>query len=381
MKASSMYPAEKIRDREWVKKMGHTPTLMDYSRFNYVAQPEDSIPPEDLVPRIGPYDIFATHWGYAPIRGAHTPDDERATLDNWARMQDSIPWYRFSTSGSRDVDPGDQSEAVGDADAVKSTALGLRNIRRTMAFLMPATLRPAEDNSELAEVYDKLVDQWATALEHVVNIVGGSESREKYGGQLGPRFTPVSAARQREAVRFLNANAFRTPRYLISTEIARRIEPEGELRRIGSAQSRVLFALLDGDRLARVAEYDAFARDKQSVYSLGEMLTDVRRSIWSELSDNSVTIDPFRRRLQRSWLVQADGKINPSPAVIIGSGRASRSRDAAGPNNDVRALMRGELLALDASISSAINRASDRTTRLHLLDAREEIRRILNPDD
>jgi hypothetical protein len=380
-KASSTYPADSVRSASWIRRMGHTPTLMDYARFNYVAQPEDSIPVEYLVPRIGPYDLFATHWGYAPVRGAHTPDDERATLDNWARKQDSIPWYRFSTSGSRDVDPGEESEAVGDADAVKSTALGLRNIRRTMAFLMPATLRPAQDNSELAELYDKLVDQWAIEMEHVVNVVGGSESREKYGGQLGPRFTPVPASRQREAVRFLNENAFRTPRYLIDLEIARRIEPEGELRRIGSAQSRVLYALLDGDRLARIAEHEALAPGSRGVYRLGDMLTDVRRSVWSELSDKSVVIDPFRRRLQRTWLAQADGKINPSPAVIIGSGgRAPRSRYVAGPHNDVRALMRGELLALDASIDSALSRASDRTTRLHLLDAREEIRRILDPE-
>ena len=381
-KASSTYPADSVRSASWVERMGHTPTLMDYARFNYVAQPEDSIPVEYLVPRIGPYDLFATHWGYAPVPGAHTPDDERRTLDSWARLQDSIPWYRFSTSGSRDVDPGDESEAVGDADAVKSTSLGLRNIRRTMAFLMPATLRPTEDNSELAEVYDKLVDQWAIEMEHVVNVVGGSETRERYGGQLGPRFTPVAASRQREAVRFLNANAFRTPGYLISTEVARRIEPEGELRRIGSAQSRVLYALLDGDRIARMSEYEALARDKRSVYPAGEMLTDVRRAVWSELSDNSVSIDPFRRRLQRAWLAQADGKINPSPAIIIGSsGRGPRSRDAAGPNNDVRALMRGELLAVDESIRSALSRASDRTTRLHLLDSRAEIRRILDPKD
>ena len=162
IKASSTYPADSVRSRSWLRLMGHTPTLMDYARFNYVAQPEDSIPPEDLFPRIGPYDLFATRWGYAPVRGARTPDDERATLDSWARMQDSIPWYRFSTSGSRDTDPGDVTEAIGDADPVKSTSLGLRNIRRTMKLLMPAAIRRGEDNAELSELYDKLIDQWAT---------------------------------------------------------------------------------------------------------------------------------------------------------------------------------------------------------------------------
>ena len=386
MKASSTYPADSVRSASWLRRMGHTPTIMDYIRFNYVAQPEDKIPPEDLMPRIGPYDHFATKWGYAPIRGAHTADDERATLDSWARMQDSIPWYRFSTSGSRDTDPGDVTEAVGDADPVKSTSLGLRNIRRTMNLLMPAAIRPGEDNSELSELYDRLIDQWVVEMEHVVNVVGGSESREKYGGQLGPRFIPVAAQRQRNAVDFLARNAFQTPRYLMDTEIARRIEPNGSVRRIGYAQSRVLSALLDGDRLDRLAEQEALASRTRSAYPLGEMLGDVRRAVWGELSGGRVYVDPFRRLLQRSWLAEADSKFNPQPAMIIITPTPTRPRPrtrariSSGPNNDVRAMIRGELLSLDASIQSALSRVSDRTTRLHLLDARDEIKRILDPD-
>jgi len=353
---------------------------MDYARFNYVAQPEDHIPPDLLVPRIGPYDLFATMWGYAPVRGARTPDDEKATLDSWAQMQDSVPWYRFSTPGSRDTDPGDEGEAVGDADPVKSTSLGLRNIRRTMALLMPAAIRRGEDNSDLTELYDKLLDQWSTEMEHVVNLVGGSDSREKYGSQPGPRFTPVSAERQRQAVRFLANNAFQTPRYLLDPAVFRRMEANGALRRVGSAQSRVLNYLLDSDRLDRLADYEAVPRGV-ALYPLGEMLGDVRRSVWTELATTRVYIDPFRRFIQRSYLAQADAKLNPTPAVIISSGPArARARSSYGPNNDVRALMRGELLALDASIGAALGRASDRTTRLHLLDSREEIRRILDPD-
>jgi hypothetical protein len=111
------------------------------------------------------------------------------------------------------------------------------------------------------------------------------------------------------------------------------------------------------------------------------MLGDVRRSVWTELAASHVYIDPFRRFIQRSYLAQADAKLNPAPAVIISSGPVrARARSSYGPNNDVRALMRGELLALDASISAALGRTSDRTTRLHLLDSREEIRRILDPD-
>ena len=182
-------------------------------------------------------------------------------------------------------------------------------------------------------------------------------------------------------MRFLARNAFETPRYLVDAAIVRRIEPSGSIRRVSSAQSRVLIALLDSDRLDRLAEYEALAPRAGNTYPVGEMLGDVRRAVWDELDNGSVSIEPFRRALQRTWLSQADGKLNPTPAIIISPAPVrTRARSSSGPNNDVRALMRGELLALDTAIRSAIPRASDRTTRLHLLDAREEIRRILDPE-
>jgi hypothetical protein len=381
MKASSTYPADSVRSATWIRRMGHTPSIMDYARLNYVAQPEDNIDPDDLVPRVGPYDMFAVTWGYKQISGARTPEAERPALNAFAELQDSVPWYRFSTSGESGVDPGDESEAVGDADAVRSTGYGLRNIERVVPLLMSATLQRGEDNSQLIEMYERLVDQWTREIEHVINVVGGSESREKYGDQLGPRFTPISRARQKEAVRFLNQNAFKAPTYLVDTRILRRIEPEGTLRRIGSAQSRLLSDLLDNDRLARMSDYQALAKDRGDVYTAAELLADVRAGIWSELASANVSIDPFRRALQRAWLTQADAKINPAPAIVITSSRAGSTRARAGsaPNTDTRALMRGEVQDLDAALSTAIGRSANRETRLHLLDARAEIKRILDP--
>ena len=249
---------------------------MDYSRFNYVAQPEDGIDLADLIPRQGPYDKWMTHWGYAPIPGAKTPDAERATLDQWAREQDNTPWLRFSTTDDFGADPGNNTEAVGDADAVKSTDLGIKNIKRLMPMVAPAVTEPLEDNDDLKELYGRLIGQWSTELRQVVAVVGAAETQEKYGSQPGVRFTPVSAARQREAVKFLNDNAFKTPTFFLDAAILRRIEPEGEVARINQAQRGLITGLMNDDRMARLIEFEAMAKPGEATYSLAEMLGDVR---------------------------------------------------------------------------------------------------------
>src|ERR1051325_5303813 len=191
MKASATYPAEKMRDLQWLKTMSHTPTLMDYSRFNYVAQPEDNIPPENLIPQIGPYDKWATMWGYKPIPGAKTPEEEKNTLDEWARAQDSKPYLRFSTADARGSDPGENTEAVGDADAIASTTLGIKNLKRVSDMLMPATTHAGENYDDLEELYGRMLGQWTLELNHVTGIVGGFNSQQKHAGQDGVRFVIV----------------------------------------------------------------------------------------------------------------------------------------------------------------------------------------------
>ncbi|MHB1312064.1 MAG: zinc-dependent metalloprotease, partial [Gemmatimonadaceae bacterium] len=312
MKASSMYPTDSVRSRTWVHKNSHTPTIMDYSRFNYVAQPEDGIALADLIPFQGPYDTFVTHWGYAPIPGATTPDAERPTLDQWAREQDKTPWLRFSTTDDFGADPGNNTEAVGDADAVKATALGIKNIKRLMPMVAPAVNEPLEDNSDLKELYGRLIGQWSTELRHVVAVVGAAETQEKYGDQPGPRFTPVSAARQRAAVKFLNDNAFATPTFFLDQAILRRIEPEGSVARINQAQRGLLVGLLNDDRMARLIEFEAMAKAGDS-YPLSEMLADVRGGIFGELNSGSVNIDVFRRTLQRSYVEAVKAKLTATP--------------------------------------------------------------------
>jgi hypothetical protein len=359
MKASSLYPIEKLRDPAWLKTMGHTPTLMDYSRFNYVAQPEDRIDPKLLIPGIGPYDVWATKWGYAPIPGAKRPEDEKATLDSWAREQDTKPYLRFSTAGSLGSDPGELTEAVGDGNAVAATALGLKNLERVAGMLLPATTQPGENWRDLTELYGRTVGQWATELNHVVSVVGGLDSQQKHGGQAGVRFAPIPKTRQAEAVAFLNQRAFATPAFLLNAEILRRVEPTGSLDRVKAAQGRILSNLLSPARLSRMVELSAI--DGTAAYQPSTFLGDVRRGLWSELSLGAVAIDPYRRNLQRAHIELAAARITPSA-------------------DEARALYRGELKALDAEVRAALPRVTDAATRRHLEDARVAIAGALDPE-
>jgi hypothetical protein len=374
---SSTYPADSVRSASWVHRMGHSPSIMDYSRFNYVAQPEDNIALADIVPGVGPYDKFAIMWGYTPIPGARSPDAERPTLDQWARVQDTIPWYRFSENNEGGY--GTLNEAVGDADPVKSTTLGFRNLRRVVTYISAAATRPGEDNDDLRELYDRTVGQWATEANHVATVIGGEAVQYKSGSQTGAVYTPLSRARQQDAMRFINENVFQTPTYLIQPAIARRIEAAGMITRITNAQARVLTSMLNDGKLNRLIENEALAQNRNEAYSLAQMLDDLKHGIWTELYASNVSIDPYRRTLQNQFLTQVDAKINPPPAPTTPQPNFPGFTPPAPLLEDARNELRGELVSLRADIRQAIARASDRETRLHLQGADHAIGDILEP--
>ena len=374
MKASAMYPADSIRDAGFLRRMGgHVATLMDYSRFNYVVQPEDSIPPELLIPGVGPYDKFAVMWGHKRIPGVATPDDERVTLDRWARMQDTIPWLRFTTNDSPN-DPFGLTEAVGDADAIRSSELGLRNLRRVVDMLLTVAERPGEDYALLDELYGNAIGQWGRYNGHVAAIIAGAETQERYG--TGPRFEPVPRDRQRDAMQFLARNAFRLPDWFVDSDIIFRIEAEGHVDRVRQAQASVLNTLLNEVRIRRLSEYEALLPRGQA-YTVGDLMTDLRSGVWSELQSGNVRIDVYRRNLQRAYLESLERLLNPPPRPP--------NQPQFGPPprpqypSDVRAAVRGELVELQRLARAAAGRAGDAMTRLHLRDVEMEIADILEP--
>jgi hypothetical protein len=361
MKASSMYTLANVRDPKWVKANGHTPTLMDYSRFNYVAQPEDGIAVEDLIPKIGPYDKWATMWGYKPIPGATSSDAEKKTLDEWARQQDQTPWYRFSTEGSAGSDPGELTEAVGDADAVAATTLGMKNLERIAGMLLAATTTKAgSPYTDLEEVYGRVLGQWSLEMNHVAAIVGGYNSQQKHIGQNGVRFQLIPRAKQEGAVRFLLDNAFKPPKWALNAEILRRIEPVGVLDRIEASQSRVLNSLLSSGRINRLVEQEAI--DGSAAYAPLDFLGDVRKGVFSEVYAGTA-VDAYRRNLQRAYVETLSSRVNGPQAAA----------------DDVRAFFRGELKTLDRDLESVAGRLQDRATQLHVQDLRMQIAKAFDP--
>ena len=377
MKASSEYPTDSLRSVTFLRKYGHTPTLMDYSRFNYLVQPEDHIPVDLLTPVQGPYDIWATHWGYAPIPGATSPEAERATLDKWAHEQDTVPWFRFTTAGQAGSDPGEETEAVGDQDATKATGWGLKNIKREVPMLIGATTTDKTENyDELSSLYGRLVGQWRTELTHVTNQVGAATSQDKYPSQDGVLFTPVGRARQVAAVKFLNENAFTTPTFFLDENILRRIEPTGSVERISSAQNGILNSLLQNQRLIRMAEYDARAKAGDG-YSIPDMLSDLRHGLFSELSTGG-NIDVYRRALQRAYVENLNTKLNPPPVNAAAAGRGGFGGRGGAPQldpklSDLYPAVRAELKALDAELKAAEGKPGDKMTKAHIADLRHRI--------
>jgi hypothetical protein len=355
MKASSSYTVEQLRDPEFTRKNGVEASIMDYGRFNYVAQPGDGA---RLIPIIGPYDFFAIEWGYREFHGATNRATEKPHLDKLVARQLTDPTLRFGDPNPG-VDPSQQTEDLG-SDPVKATALGLKNIARVAAMLVSATCKEGEDYETLNNMYTQLLRQRDRELEHVANAVGGVVENNVWFGQGDRVYEPVSAEQQRAAVAFLNEHAFRVPGYLVDPNILQRLEPAGIADRLLFSQRRMLGVLLDDVRVRRMAE-EANRSPKQA-YRPADLLADLRGGIWGELDAAAVEIDLHRRSLQRAC-VEALGA------------HASRT-DA---TSDLPALARGELKHLMGGVNAAAAKTKDRTTLLHLQDVEARIERILDP--
>ncbi|MBI3586929.1 MAG: zinc-dependent metalloprotease [Ignavibacteriales bacterium] len=373
-KSSSSYPIDSLRSASFTARNGDEASIMDYGRFNYVAQPGDNA---HLIPIVGPYDKFAVEWGYKPIIGVKTPDDEKAELNKIAARQEKEPYLRFGVSDIND--PTVQTEDLG-ADAIAATKMGLKNINAISNMLISATTKVGEDYSDLREIYGQLLAQRNRELGHVANYIGGVVKTTRVAGQEGVVHTPVAREKQKESMDFVIKEAFRTPTELIKPEILALIEPTGAADRILQGHRQILSILLNNDRMGRLINTAAIAKSNRP-YTLNEMLTDLRQGVWSELTSSSVKTDLYRRNLQRAYVELMGTKLNPLPFVPPPNLPPGFIFPPPTPlPGEARALIRTELLDLDKTIAGALSRAGDRETKAHLQDSRDQISKILYPD-
>lgn len=376
MKASSTIPVEKLRSPAFTQKMGTTPSIMDYARFNYVAQPGDGV--KHFVPIIGPYDVYAVRWGYRPIPEAKTAEAEKPILSQWIKEKVGDPFYHFE--GSSRFDPTTASEALGD-DAVTASEYGIANLKRVLNKLLDWTYQEDEDYSQLKELYEGIIGQWSRYMGHVVAYIGGVYQHHKTFDQPGPVYTVVPEEKQRQAMAFLTRQAFPTPIWMINREVLDRIEHSGIVARIRQAQARVIQNLLDPARLQRLIE--AEARPGHRAYTLRRMLLDLKAAVFSEIKKGGA-INTYRRNLQRAYIEQVASLLKPEPKPKPTTTRRTRPVTTTiikVSQSDIQPLLRGELEALKQDIEKSIDQINDTVTVLHLKDLLARIDNILDPED
>ncbi|TRZ45443.1 zinc-dependent metalloprotease [Robertkochia solimangrovi] len=365
MGSSVAYPVDSLRSASFTNKYGTAPSIMDYARFNYVAQPGDE--GVSMMPNIGIYDKYAISWGYRPILDK-SPTEEKPVLDSWIMEHNGDPLYRFGRQQRFVIDPSSQTEDLGD-DAVKASEYGIANLKRIVPNLIEWTKEDGKNYDDLAALYEQVFAQYNRYMGHVSSNIGGVYEYYKTYDQDGAVYTHVPKEHQEKCMEFLQDELFKTPEWMIVKDITDKIEHDGSVERIRTLQVRTLGNLLEPGRLARIIENETL--NGKEAYSLIEMMSDLRGGIFSELSRGSA-IDTYRRNLQRAYVDEL-GALLAQKDLRFSSSKVDVSQ------SDIKAVVRAELNNLNRQVSSGIARTSDRMSKYHLQDLKERIDLILNP--
>ncbi|RDB05812.1 zinc-dependent metalloprotease [Runella aurantiaca] len=376
--ASTATPVEKLRDKEFTSKNGHTSSIMDYARFNYVAQPEDGV--TDFFPRIGDYDIWAIEWAYKPIYDTKTPEEDKVVLNKWYKEKAQSNRRLWFLTETNPYDPRAQNEDVGD-NAMLSSDYGIKNLKRIVPNLVTWTSEEAEDYEMLEEGYNEVVTQYRRYLGHVTKYVGGVYETPKTMDQEGVIYEVTPKKLQKDAVTFLNQQLFATPTWLLDANIMRRIRPDMGVDFVSKIQEATLTSLFAADRLQRIIE----ATEKTTgAYTLDELFTDVRSGIWTELKTRKAA-DTHRRNLQKIFVERMVSTLNlPSVPAFGGTGTAKVFGAVLPPSadprkGDIQTMVRAHLTLLRSEIQAAIPATTDKMTKYHLQDCLFRITKALDP--
>ncbi len=330
MGSSAAYSVADLRKPGFVQENGTAPSIMDYARFNYVAQPEDK--GAGLHPKIGPYDFYAIEYGYKPMPEANSTEAEKPLLNKMVKAKANDPRYRYGAQRGNGHDPSAQTEDLS-GDAVAASDLGIANLKRIVPNLPTWMAEDGKYFEDLEEVYDNVIGQLRRYTGHVASNVGGVIEWQRSADEGKVVYETVDAAKQRAAVDFVNRQIFTTPTWLLDPAILQRISPSGVADKIRGLQGTALSTLMNLSRLNRLAEQQALT---PATYGLMDLMEQTRGGVFTTANTNST----FGRTLQSSYV----------------KGLASLlENDAAGA--DVKAAARATLVKvasdLDASTASA----------------------------
>ncbi|MBO6497100.1 MAG: zinc-dependent metalloprotease [Roseivirga sp.] len=367
MKASSAYPVESLRNPEFAEEYGVAPTIMDYARLNYIAQPGDGV--KRFIRKIGPYDKYSINWGYRYIPNANSPEEEKATLNEWIISKANDRMYRFG--GGDGTNPEAQTEDLGD-NSMKADAYGMENLKKVVPNLLDWTTKPGEDYSDTEEIYGEIIGQWRRFVGHVITNVGGITENYKSTEQQGVVYEVLPESQQVEAMNWLMKYAFNTPEWLLDEDLLRKIENYGAVNRIRSTQSSFLNSLLDPTRMQRLIEAEAFKG--RNTYTIYQLLADTKKGLFSELSTGS-EISTYRRNLQRAFVERLEYLMNNEASSF-------QARQVNIEQSDIRPAVKGELKTLLSDLKTAQSKyTNNRAENLHLIDLQDRIKEILDMED
>ncbi len=365
MGASCSYEVENYRKPGFTKQNGISASIMDYARFNYIAQPED----KDVryIRQMGPYDSYATNWGYRLIPNADTPEKEVDTLDKWILEKANNPIYKFGQQSSQ-FDPSSQTEDIGN-NSMKASSYGLKNLEYVTKNLPTWTSVKTNNYEDLNELYTELLGVWGRYVGHVVTNVGGVYENLKKPNQKGSVYTTVPKAKQQEAMQWLHQNAFAAPTWLVNMDVLKNINYAGYSEQFRNIQVRHLNAILSFERIGRLL--DAEIVDPTNYKAL-ELLKDMRKGIWKEATGlEKVTI--YRRNLQRAHI----DRLSFLMTEELKADRSGEYYNVA--QSDVRALVRAELNSIKTTLNLAKIKQTHLETKYHYEDVIKRIDKILSP--
>jgi len=371
--SSVAYPVDSLRSAVFTKRMGGTaPSIMDYARFNYIAQPGDE--GVVLYPGIGDYDKWAIKWGYTWF-DSQTPEQEAKILNKWTIERAGNPAYFYGQQTGNPIDPRAQSEDLGD-DAVKASSYGIANLKRILPNIEKWTYEEGQPYNNLKELFGEVLIQWNRYMGHVRSNIGGIYENDKTYEQKGPVYTHVPEAKQKDALQFINEQAFSTPVWMLDQSVLNKFDNAGIVERLRRTQVGVLNGILDFSRLNRVI--DNSVKNGPAAYSMDELFADLRNGIWSELKTGA-NVDTYRRNLQRAYIERMSYLLNENEPTIPAQFAALAAPQMDASQSDIRPMARFELKALATQIRGAQPKFSNSIIKSHLDDVLVRINDALDP--